>query len=614
MSLLHYEPWDGVTAPAIPSGWNVAGTIVTAVAGPTPISSPNMLTLSTTTVAMKTATWSTADGAGGNVVVQGTAYFQGISFPFGNVSVFGRGSASTLVYASSTFYELNLSLTGGSLNLNAIVAGVSTNVATTAVTVAYGTWYRLTLTLNGSSQTCLLESLSGMTWSTVTSLSGSDASIAAASGYAGWALNQNTIHTNVWGDDWSLSSLATTLHASEAHDTIAASGHFATAAALATIEHHDTVSASGGFLSTGALARTEGHDTFAGSAASVLPAGTIAIAGHGDTFAGSGAFHDPTTLAILERADSLTAWAVVNPRLQIGEHGDTFAASATATGPPGSAGSMAVTGAGDVFAGVAGFSVDTRGTLAILERGDVFAGIASVGSHGAIVAIEGHDSFAGFGGMAASGSIHVVESGDVFRGGFERINYQVFSNAGSGPINYASPIASTAGLTYTTFSLAYPDTWRFGVRAYWVIAGLEEQNLEAACTIVLSAGGADITNLPLPPIGLFAFATAGGSIRVEWTYPGISVAAKKPTGFHVYTAISPALPTYITPAATVPFASSIMGSFVANIGPLTNALTYTIGVRAYNASAEEANTTTVSATADSVGPGAIVGLTAQATI
>jgi hypothetical protein len=206
VAVLHAENWDGVTAPAIPAGWNASSPIVTAVAGPTPLSSPNMVTLSTTSSSREAITWGTPDGVSGNVIVQGTAYFQGSSFPIGNASVLGRGSVSTLLYTSSTFYELNLSLTSGALKLNAIVAGTSTTIASSAVSVAYDTWYRLTLTLTGSAQAGLLESLSGSTWSTVTSITGADSSIAAVSGYAGWAADEATIHTAVYGDDWSLST------------------------------------------------------------------------------------------------------------------------------------------------------------------------------------------------------------------------------------------------------------------------------------------------------------------------------------------------------------------------------------------------------------------------
>ena len=48
--------------------------------------------------------------------------------------------------------------------------------------------------------------------------------------------------------------------------------------------------------------------------------------------------------------------------------------------------------------------------------------------------------------------------------------------------------------------------------------------------------------------------------------------------------------------------AAIAGTFVADLSGLANGTTYTIGVRAYNATAEEPNTTTVTCTADSTGP------------
>ena len=182
--------------------------------------------------------------------------------------------------------------------------------------------------------------------------------------------------------------------------------------------------------------------------------------------------------------------------------------------------------------------------------------------------------------------------------------YHVYANTGAGdPIDYSSVVDTTATLTYPTSVLSYPGTWSFGVRAFDTVSGLEEQNLDCALTIVLDASGNDITNRPVPPSGLRAFALAGGSIRVEWYYPPTS-GAKAPTGFHVYTGTG-GMPNYTTPAATVLFSTGIANSFVANMTGFTDGTTYTVGVRAYNATAEETNTTTVTVTAIATGPAAV---------
>lgn len=131
-------------------------------------------------------------------------------------------------------------------------------------------------------------------------------------------------------------------------------------------------------------------------------------------------------------------------------------------------------------------------------------------------------------------------------------------------------------------------------------------------TIILDASGNDISQRPKPPTVLWAFPTKGGGIRVEWAYNTLNPSPVV-TGFHVYIGVGTP-PTYITPAATVLFQSAIAGSFVANLAGLTNGATYQIGVRAYNAVAEEPNVVVVSVVAISIGPTAVIDLTAAAIV
>ena len=190
--------------------------------------------------------------------------------------------------------------------------------------------------------------------------------------------------------------------------------------------------------------------------------------------------------------------------------------------------------------------------------------------------------------------------------------YHLYTNSGAGgPINYASPAATISALTWTSSSLAYPGTWSFGVRAFDTVSGLEEANLDTAVTMTLDASGNDITNEPLPPSALRALVMAGGAIRVEWFYPK-ATGPMTPSGLHVYIGTG-GTPNYTTPAATISYASGIANTFAANLTGLTDSSTYTIGVRAYNATAEETNTNTVTVTADSTGPSAVVELTGIAT-
>jgi hypothetical protein len=190
--------------------------------------------------------------------------------------------------------------------------------------------------------------------------------------------------------------------------------------------------------------------------------------------------------------------------------------------------------------------------------------------------------------------------------------YHVYSNTGAGdPINYSSVVDTTATLTYPTPVLSYPGTWSFGVRAFDTVSGLEEQNLDCEITIILDASGNDITNRPVPPSGLRAFALVGGSIRVEWYYPPTS-GAKTPSGFHVYTG-SGGTPNYTMPAATVLLSTGIANSFVANMAGFSDGTPYSIGVRAFNGTAEETNPATVTVTAIATGPAAVDGLIGVAT-
>ena len=67
---------------------------------------------------------------------------------------------------------------------------------------------------------------------------------------------------------------------------------------------------------------------------------------------------------------------------------------------------------------------------------------------------------------------------------------------------------------------------------------------------------------------------------------------------------------YSSPAATVLFDSGIANTFAYQLDRSHRRNAYTIGVRAYNAVAEESNTNAVTVEARSTGPIAVVSLTA----
>jgi hypothetical protein len=190
--------------------------------------------------------------------------------------------------------------------------------------------------------------------------------------------------------------------------------------------------------------------------------------------------------------------------------------------------------------------------------------------------------------------------------------YHVYANSGIGdPINYRSPIASLTTPGFQTSALSHPGTWSFGVRAFDQGSGLEEQNLDCGVTLILDSSGNDITNQPPPPLAIRAYAKAGGAIQVEWTYP-LSTPLSTPTGFHVYIGAG-TTPNYTTPAATVPYNRMAANTFVQVISGLGDGVSYSVGVRAYNAVSEESNTNVVSVTAVATGPAAVDLFTGIAT-
>jgi hypothetical protein len=186
--------------------------------------------------------------------------------------------------------------------------------------------------------------------------------------------------------------------------------------------------------------------------------------------------------------------------------------------------------------------------------------------------------------------------------------YHIYVNDGQGgPIDYATPVATVFGLGWTSPALDAPGSYKFGVRAF-DSSGLEEQNLDASARLDLDDSGADVTRVPLAPLGLRALALEGGRVRVEWTSP-TAERRRRPAGFRVY-AQAGALTDYTTPAAVAPGTADLSGVHAVEIGPLVDGVEYAIGVRAYNASGEEKNGHFVRVGADAVPPSPVDSLRA----
>jgi len=216
-TVIKYENWDGVTAPAIPFGWSVSTPIVTTASpggGIGPISSPNVLAcpsqLSATNWA---AVWGTVDGAGGNVLVQ--ASFNAASVPSQQGwGVFARASASTLGPGTDYYWAL-LSTYQQKLYLYSAPAGILSSIGTVyPIVFSSGEWYTVSLTCNVSTISVTVTRaadgyyLTGSgSWQSAqtTAISATNGAI-TGSGYAGLTLQSEGADS--YSDDWYLYNLA----------------------------------------------------------------------------------------------------------------------------------------------------------------------------------------------------------------------------------------------------------------------------------------------------------------------------------------------------------------------------------------------------------------------
>lgn len=184
--------------------------------------------------------------------------------------------------------------------------------------------------------------------------------------------------------------------------------------------------------------------------------------------------------------------------------------------------------------------------------------------------------------------------------------YHIYGNGGSGgPVNFAAPMATVSALTWTSPALAASSAWRFAVRAFDTVTGLEEANVDAQISVTLDSSQRDISGLPPAPDGLGATQNVLGGYRATWHWPYPS----DPAGFHVY--LGSPTPNYASPVATV-LASGRQHYRFDGTG-LTGGTTYQVAVRAYNAIGEEANAVVASVTGNSTPPANVDALTATVT-
>lgn len=184
-------------------------------------------------------------------------------------------------------------------------------------------------------------------------------------------------------------------------------------------------------------------------------------------------------------------------------------------------------------------------------------------------------------------------------------------NGYTNEIDYAEPVANlpSGTLTWTSSGLSAPGVWQFGVRAQ--NANGEEQNLDVSVTIAIDENGNDVTNQPRPPVGLRAIPKAGGVIRVEWSVPSNN-GSNAPTQYNVY--LTPGTtPSYASPSATVAANTIMLGIGTCDLAA-TGGTQYAVSVRSANASGLDAGAPYVVTTAASTGPGAVLNLSASASV
>lgn len=99
------------------------------------------------------------------------------------------------------------------------------------------------------------------------------------------------------------------------------------------------------------------------------------------------------------------------------------------------------------------------------------------------------------------------------------VSYHIYKNDGDGgPVDYATPVATTPSTSFAVGPLPVPSDTTFGVRAFDPATGAEEMNTDAVVRIRLDAGGQPVAPPPNPVHALCVFPQAGGELRVAWAY------------------------------------------------------------------------------------------------
>jgi hypothetical protein len=177
-----------------------------------------------------------------------------------------------------------------------------------------------------------------------------------------------------------------------------------------------------------------------------------------------------------------------------------------------------------------------------------------------------------------------------------------------GRINYTEPVGVMA-LNDTQVTIAAQDlppgtTWHYVRRLVSADCGRESPD-SPVCIVRIGADGSVQGDKPNPPDDLTAAAILGGRVLLRWRYSTAGQQAA-PAGFVIFK------DTLEVAYAAVPAGGGLKGDYGWTSGVLTHGAICHFCVRAYTAGGELSdNTAFVTVQADSHGPPAITGLTAE---
>lgn len=192
-------------------------------------------------------------------------------------------------------------------------------------------------------------------------------------------------------------------------------------------------------------------------------------------------------------------------------------------------------------------------------------------------------------------------------------SYRIYrGNTSGGPIDYGTVVATTASLTYTLPALNLGDDVRYAVRAFDTASGLEETNVDAITRVTVHAStGANLADRPNVPKPIGVSARAGGTAKVTWSYASAGQLGV-PTGFKVWKSTG-AINYAAAADATVAYVSGTV-HYTTTLTSLSDATSYNVAVRAYNATTDDGNTDVYTVIGDTTAPAVVDSIAAAAIV